>query len=561
MKSPPGRSKKSAMKLALAQLNFVVGDIEGNSRKISEAISASADAGVDLVAFSELSVTGYPPRDLLRKEQFVLDSVRATESLAGQCKSVAALVGYVRPNPSGSGLRLQNAAALLADGVVKHVHVKALLPSYDVFDETRYFEPGKTKDCVKIAGHKVGLAVCEDLWDTQALGGKLYDQDPIEALAGAGADIIVNMSASPFEMGKADKKAELFSRQAMKSQAAIAYINQVGGNDELVFDGASCFVSAEGKLLARAASFTEDLLILDTAATASRQEPLAEPMERVCAALKLGLRDYAAKCGFTSVVLGLSGGIDSAIVAAIAADAIGPENVHAIAMPSRYSSPESLKDAQELAGNLRIHCQVVPIESMHAAFESSLGRTFTGSSGEIAAENIQARIRGNIVMAVSNAGGHLALATGNKSELSTGYCTLYGDMCGGLAVIGDLLKTSVYDLAEQLNREAGWDRIPRAIIDKPPTAELKPGQLDQDRLPPYDILDSILSRYVEGNQTTRQIVAAGLDEQTVRRVVSMVDSAEYKRQQAAPVLKVTARAFGSGRRMPIAQGYLRSSGG
>jgi len=559
VKFPPGAGNKTAMRLALAQLNPIVGDIEGNCRKIADAIAQAAGAGAELIVFAELSVTGYPPRDLLRKEQFVADSVQAVEALAKECGSVAALVGYVRPNPGRSGRSLQNAAALLADGCIKKVHVKTLLPTYDVFDETHYFQPGGKSDCIEIAGRKIGLTICEDLWDAQALGQQLYDEDPIAALAEAGAQIIINMSASPFEMGKVARREELFVRQAGRSGAAIACVNQVGGNDELVFDGASCLISADGKLLARASSFSEDLLIVDTDGPPVRREAFGEPIERVSAALKLGLRDYVAKCGFRSVVLGLSGGIDSAVVAAIAADAIGPENVYAIAMPSRHSSPESVTDAERLANNLKIHYEVVPIEPMHAAFEKGLPDVLTGQAGEVAAENIQARIRGNIVMAFSNAGGHLPLATGNKSELSTGYCTLYGDMCGGLAVIGDLLKTTVYELAEQLNKEAGFERIPRAIIDKPPSAELKPGQLDQDKLPPYEILDPILSGYIEADETAQQIIARGLDAETVRRVVGMVDAAEYKRQQAAPVLKVTSRAFGTGRRMPIAQRYSPSS--
>ena len=548
------------MKIALAQINPVVGDIAGNSDKIAGYIAKAAAAGAELVVFGEMSVIGYPPRDLLRKERFVAESIAAVDKLAGKCKDIAALVGFVRPTPGGSGRPLQNVAALLAGGEVRHVHVKTLLPSYDVFDETRYFEPGGKPQCIELGGRKVGLTICEDLWDAAALGRKLYGTDPIARLADEGAEIIINMAARPYQMGKAEMREELFARQVARSGADIVYVNQVGGNDELVFDGGSCVVSADGKVLGRAASFAEDMPVVDTSAGPGRCEPLGEQMSRLSAAIKLGLHDYVGKCGFTSVVLGISGGIDSSVVAALAADALGPDNVYALAMPSRYSSSHSLADAKKLAENLGIHCQVVPIEPIHAAFEKAMTETLTGGSGGVAAENIQARIRGNLIMAVSNAFGHLPLATGNKSELSTGYCTLYGDMSGGLAPIGDVLKTVVFKLAEQLNAEAGGERIPAGVLTKPPSAELKPDQLDQDKLPPYKLLDEILRRYIEADKTVEQIVADGFDEPTVQRVVAMVDSAEYKRKQAPPVLKVSAKAFGTGRRMPIAHRY-RSGGG
>ena len=543
------------MKIALAQYNPIVGDISGNSRKMSDCISRSAAAGADLVVFGELSVIGYPPRDLLRKEQFVADNLAAVEALAGQCKGIAALVGFVRQTPGGKGRPLQNVAGLLKDGKVCHVHVKNLLPTYDVFDEQRYFEPGPQALCLELGGLKIGLSICEDLWDAVSLGRHLYGADPIAQLAGLGAEVIINMAASPYQMGKAALRESLFVRQARRSRAAIVYVNQVGGNDELIFDGASCVVSADGKVMGRAGSFVEDLLIVDTA-SGGRIEALGTELERLSAALKLGLRDYIHKVGFKSVVLGLSGGIDSSVVATLAADALGAGNVHAIAMPSRYSSDHSLADAKALADNLGIHYRVIPIEPVHRAFEQSLAGELQGAKGaELAAENIQARIRGNILMALSNAHGHMVLATGNKSEFSTGYCTLYGDMAGGLALIGDVLKTLVFALAHQLNAQAGAERIPLRVIDKPPSAELKPNQFDQDKLPPYDLLDQILERYVEGDRTARQIIAEGFDAKVVNYVVGLVDSSEYKRKQAAPVLKVTARAFGSGRRMPIVQRY------
>ncbi len=542
------------MKIALAQTNPIIGDIERNIAKACEFISRARSEGAELVVFGELSIVGYPPRDLLRKERFVSDSVSAVETLARQCKGIAALVGFVRPNPD-AGRRLQNAAALLADGEIRHIHVKTLLPTYDVFDETRYFEPGQQSGCIEIAGRRVGLSICEDLWDTDALGSQLYGVDPIARLTSGGAETIINLAASPFHVGKADLREKLFARQASRSNATIVYVNQVGGNDELVFDGGSCVISPDGKVIARATSFSEDLLVVDTEADDGRRETPLDPMASLSAGLKLGLRDYVRKCGFTSVVLGLSGGIDSAVVAALAADALGPENVYTLAMPSRYSSDHSLDDAADLARALGVNHQVIPIEPMHKAYEDSLHQTLAGGREEIAAENIQARIRGNIVMAVSNAFGHLPLATGNKSEMSVGYCTMYGDMAGGLAPIGDVLKTVVFKLAEQLNAEAGAERICRNILTKPPSAELKPGQFDQDKLPPYDLLDDILKQYVENDQTGEQIIAAGFDEDIVRRIIAMVDAAEYKRKQSAPALKVSPRAFGAGRRMPIAQQY------
>lgn len=545
------------MRIALAQINPIVGDIAGNTAAIARTIDAARQGGADLVVFGELSVIGYPPRDLLRKKRFIADNVAAVEELAGRCTGIAAMVGFVRENPAQSGRPLQNAAALLADGRVQSVHIKSLLPTYDVFDETRYFEPGPPAECISIAGRRVGLSVCEDLWDAEALGRELYGQDPIDRLKADGAEIIINMAASPFHMGKAQMREELFARQAARLSLPIVYVNQVGGNDELIFDGGSCTVDAAGRVLGRAKAFDEDLLLIDLAGESpGRCEPRPGDLDGLSAALKLGLRDYVGKCGFSSVVLGLSGGIDSAVVAVLAADALGGDNVLALAMPSRYSSDHSLTDAEALARNVGIDYREIPIEVIHKAYEQALGRSLEGGNAETAGENVQARIRGNLVMAFSNAMGHLPLATGNKSELSVGYCTLYGDMAGGLAPIGDVLKTVVFELARQLNAEAGADRIPANILTKPPSAELKPNQFDQDKLPPYDLLDAILKRYIEADSTADIIIGDGLDEQTVRQVVAMVDATEYKRKQAPPALKVTPRAFGAGRRMPIAQRYV-----
>ena len=538
------------MKIALAQINPTVGDIAGNAALIGDCIDRAAGDGAELVVFSELAITGYPPRDLLSRPSFVAASVRAVEELAGRCKAVAALVGYVRPAGDSPGLPLENAAALLTGGRVAAVHVKSLLPTYDVFDETRYFRRGGAPQPLEVNGRKIGVSICEDLWDRPALGRALYEADPVGALREAGAEIIVNMSASPFQLGKAALREELIRRQVGRCGVPIAYVNQVGGNDELIFDGDSMVVGADGTLLGRCKAFAEDLLVVDPAGPAGRCERVGEDAAQLAAALKLGLRDYVRKCGFRSAVLGLSGGLDSAVVATLAADALGPENVLALAMPSRYSSDHSLADARELAAGLGVRLVEVPIEPAHAALEASLAEHLPADRPGITDENLQARIRGNIVMAFSNATGHLPLATGNKSELATGYCTLYGDMNGGLSVIGDVPKTLVYRLAEYLN--ADGERIPANILTKPPSAELKPDQTDQDKLPPYDVLDGILQRYVEQEWTAEQIVADGFDEPLVRRVIDMVVSAEYKRRQAAPALKVTARAFGVGRRMPIA---------
>lgn len=548
------------MKVALAQLNPVVGDIAGNTAKMADAIDRAAARGADLVVFGELSTVGYPPRDLVRKHRFVAECVEAVERLAARCTDVAALVGFLRPTPGGAGRPLQNAAALLADARVRHVHVKSLLPTYDVFDETRYFQPGGDQRCIELGGRRLGLTVCEDLWDAEALGRELYGSDPIARLTADGAEIIINMAASPFQMGKARLREELFARQAKRASAPIVYVNQVGGNDELVFDGCSCVVSSDGRVVGRAAAFREDLLVVDLEADGGRCEPLGQELGRLSEALKLGLRDYVAKCGFDSVVLGLSGGIDSAVVATLAADALGAQKVHALGMPSRYSSDHSRSDAEVLARNLQIHFRTIEIDPIHKAYEDALSPLPPGGQMDQADENVQARIRGALVMAVSNAYGPLPLATGNKSELSTGYCTLYGDMCGGLAPIGDVLKTVVYRLARQLNAEAHAERIPRSILDKLPSAELKPNQLDQDKLPPYELLDPILARYIEEDKTGEEIVAEGFDADVVNAVLAMVDACEYKRRQAAPVLKVTARAFGTGRRMPIAQRFVSAGG-
>jgi len=544
------------MKIALAQINPTVGDIRGNAARMADVMSQARAAGAAAVVFPELSLCGYPPRDLLRRAGFVRECAAAVEQLARRCEGIAAVVGFVRPNPGPQGRPLQNCAAFLADAQVRHVHAKSLLPTYDVFDESRYFEPGGQASRLALDGLGLGLSICEDLWDRQALGRELYRDDPIAELTRLGVGAIVNLSASPYQMGKATVKESLFARQAARAGVPILHVNQVGGNDELIFDGGSCVVTADGEVIARARAFEEDLLIVDLdRPAANRVEPREDELPRLSRALKLGLRDYVRKCGFSRVVLGVSGGIDSAVVAAIAADALGPQNVLGLAMPSRYSSDHSVADAETLCRNLGIDYRLVPIEGPHRAFDELLAPVLAGPNAGIADENIQARIRGNIVMAASNAQGLLALATGNKSELAVGYCTLYGDMCGALAVIGDVYKTTVFRLARQLNAEAAGQRIPENTIAKPPSAELKPNQFDQDKLPPYDTLDAILERYVEQDESAGEIAAAGFDAATVARVLGLVNASEHKRKQAAPVLKVSPRAFGVGRRMPIAQRY------
>ncbi|HNX26430.1 MAG TPA: NAD+ synthase [Phycisphaerae bacterium] len=546
------------MKIALAQINPTVGDLEGNYSKMAAMIDRAANLGAELVVFGELSVMGYPPRDLLSRESFIRQSQETVERLAKHCMSTAAFVGYARPNPDKAGRPLQNVAAMLADGKIRHVHVKSLLPTYDVFDETRYFEPSQCPPPIEFKDKKLGVCICEDLWDEKSLGLKLYHADPMENLKNAGAEIIINLSASPFENGKASVREELFSRQAHRCGCPIVYVNQVGANDELIFDGTSCVVDKHGEVIARAKSFEEDLLIVDMEGPGGKIEPRTDGIPRLTQALQLGISDYINKCGFSSVVFGLSGGIDSAVIAGLCANALGGEHVHCLAMPSRYSSEHSVSDATLMAQWLGLDYNIIPIENIHTAFEQAIDPLIagTGSWGELAGENVQARIRGNLVMAWSNAKGYLPLATGNKSELAVGYCTLYGDMCGGLAPIGDVLKTDVYAIAAHLNELRNGECIPQNIITKAPSAELKPNQTDQDSLPPYDTLDKILRRYVELDMPVKEIIAEGFDDATVRKVVRMVDRTEYKRQQAARVLKVSHRAFGMGRRVPIAQRFV-----
>ena len=557
----------NGMRIALGQINPTVGDIAGNSRRILAFVERARSAGASLVVFPELSIIGYPPKDLLLKPQFIDDNLRAVREIASRAREIDVVVGYAERNAGPVGRPLHNAVALLRDGSIASRHFKTLLPTYDVFDESRYFEPGPADEranLASIAGHRVGFSICEDLWnDERMIARRLYHQNPITILRDAGAEILVNTSASPFVAGKHDFRVELFASQVRQAGRPLIYVNQVGGNDELVFDGNSVVFDETGTVIARAKGFEEDLLIVElggktTTAQAAASAGPSNVLADIYSALILGLRDYVHKCGFESVVLGLSGGIDSALTAAIAVAAFGPQRVNGIAMPSRFSSGHSVNDARTLASNLGIAFEVIPISSVHDAYEQLLGPAFAGRERDVTEENLQARVRGAILMAFSNKFNHLLLTTGNKSELAVGYCTLYGDMCGGLAVISDVPKTTVYALSEYINARAGRDLIPRNSIAKPPSAELRPGQLDQDSLPAYDVLDAILYRYVEEEKSAAQIISEGFDPPTVLKIITLIDRSEYKRRQSAPGIKVTSRAFGFGRRMPIAQNYRQS---
>ncbi|MCA9249676.1 MAG: NAD+ synthase [Phycisphaerales bacterium] len=549
------------MLIALAQINPTVGDIDGNCKKICASIESARAKGADLVLFPELCVPGYPPRDLLLRKEFVQRNVNCVETIAAACKDIIAVVGFASPNNDAAGKELYNAAAVCQDGRVLATYRKRLLPTYDVFDESRYFAPGdaSTPLTVTVSGKPVrlGVTICEDLWnDEPYINRKLYGADPIADLAQQGVDLIVNISASPFTMGKQRVREDLFARQVAEHGIPLALVNQVGGNDELIFDGASAFFDTKGKCLLRCESFVEDLKFVDTDDPPS-EAPIQLPtdIDAVHRALVLGTRDYVCKCGFSDVVIGLSGGIDSAVTAAIAVEAVGKDHVHGVAMPSRISSDHSVDDARQLSMNLGIDHRVISINDIHLASEKTLAGDFAGTTVGVAEENIQARARGGILMALSNKFGWLLLTTGNKSELAVGYCTLYGDMCGGLAVISDVPKMMVYALANFINESAGMAIIPQNTIDKVPSAELRENQTDQDSLPPYETLDAILQKYVEQDMDITEIVQAGFDRELVVDVARKVDRNEYKRKQAATGLKVTSRAFGTGRRMPIAAKY------
>ncbi|UNU23611.1 NAD+ synthase [Microcoleus vaginatus] len=574
------------MKIAIAQLNPTIGDIFGNSNLILEAAKKAEVEGANLLLTPELSLIGYPPRDLLINPSFIADAGAQLQQLAQALpRELAVIVGTALPNANAvklGGKSLFNSAVLLQNGAVKQVFHKRLLPTYDVFDEDRYFQPGENSNYFSIGELKIGVTICEDLWNNEEFWGKRsYAGDPVSDLAKLGVDLVLNLSASPYSAGKRKVRSAMLQHSVIRCGIPIIYANQLGGNDDIIFDGSSFAVNRKGDLIEVLASFETDFAVLeydaakqdlvgsggigqDARSTTDLSFHPAEGDAEIWAALVLGVRDYVRKCGFSKVVLGLSGGIDSALVAAIASCAIGPENVLGVLMPSPYSSDHSVNDALELARNLGVAIELLPIGDLMKTYDRTLADLFVNTTFGIAEENIQSRIRGNLLMAISNKFGHLLLSTGNKSEMSVGYCTLYGDMNGGLAVIADVPKTRVYSLCRWLN-SGGYvgatppdqplekEIIPVNIITKPPSAELKPGQIDQDSLPDYDVLDDILQRLIAYHESAQQIVAAGHDEAVVKRVVKLVRQAEFKRRQAAPGLKISDRAFGTGWRMPIAK--------
>ena len=542
------------MKIGFAQLNTTVGDLRGNQRRILDAYRDLAARGAGLVLTPELALTGYPPQDLVFKSRFVPLNLAALDELHREVGDVPLIVGFIDIN-SGPGQPFHNAAAVLQRGQPIRKVRKSLLPTYDVFDEDRYFEPAQSVAPVEIGGIPFGLTICEDIWTEPYLPRRLYGSSPVESLIAQGATAILNLSASPFSIGKAARRAEMLRAVAARHRVPVFYCNATGGNDQLIFDGNSLAIDASGALHTRLAAFAEDLALCELPPETKNQKPetFQSAPEELFHALSLGTRDYLHKCGFHSAVLGLSGGIDSAVTACIAAHALGADHVLGVTMPTQYSSPGSIGDSLLLAKNLGILCQEISIQRSFETFRAQFREIFAGLPEDATEENMQPRLRGMTLMALSNKFGHLLLTTGNKSELAVGYCTLYGDMCGGLAVISDVPKTLVYRLAEWINRDR--EIIPRATIEKPPSAELKPDQRDQDTLPPYEILDPILQCYVEEQLSTAEIIARGFDEETVRWVVRRVDLNEYKRAQAVPGLKVTSRAFGLGRRMPVAQRF------
>ncbi|WOO39962.1 NAD+ synthase [Rubellicoccus peritrichatus] len=545
------------MKIGLAQINTTVGDLHGNAQKIVEAYGKLRDDGADLIIFPELALVGYPPRDLLFKSRFISDVEVALKELAKEITAVPAIIGTVETNRGEDGRRAYNSAAWCEDGQVKAIARKCLLPTYDVFDEDRYFEPAPEPTVFDWEGKRIGITICEDMWNHPAVPTRRhYKADPVSFMAEAKVDLIVNLSASPWHFGKNLFRKGLLADAANRCKCPIVYCNLVGGNDELIFDGHSKIVGRDGELVAGLAAFREELTVVDLAMDKPFMDPTyhQEPIADIHDALVLGLRDYAHKSGFRKALIGLSGGIDSAVVAALATEAFGPENVIGISLPSAISSQHSRDDARILAENLGIRFETLSIASIVDSAVDSLGGIFSGLESDVTEENIQARARGLLLMAVSNKFGALLLTTGNKSEVAVGYCTLYGDMAGGLAVISDLPKMQVYELARFMNKDG--ERVPENTITKPPSAELRPDQVDQDSLPPYEILDEILRLYVEEGLSRSEIAERGFQGSVVDDIIRKVDLNEYKRKQAAPGLKITSLAFGVGRRIPIVQKYV-----
>lgn len=540
------------MKVALAQINTTVGDLAGNRARILAAYRRGVQAGVDVVVLPEMAIPGYPPRDLLLRRAFVEGNLGVLRELAAAVGETGLLVGFVGPNDRRPGREWTNAAALLHRGQIVAVRAKTLLPTYDVFDEDRYFEPAENNLPIEFKGRKIGVTICEDVWnDEDFWRDRRYRRNPAVELVHAGAEVLFNLSASPWHLGKNRTRHAMLASLAAKTGVPLAYCNLVGGNDELVFDGGSLAFDRQGALVARGAAFAEDFVVVDLASAQPTARENLPDEEKLYRALVLGVRDYLTKCGFKAALLGLSGGIDSALVACLAAEALGPANVYGVSLPSQFSSQGSLDDARQLASNLGIRYDVVPIQAAFQTLKQEMAPLFHGRPEDTTEENMQARLRGVMLMALSNKFGSLLLTTGNKSEMAVGYCTLYGDMCGGLAVISDLPKMMVYRLARWINRDRVI--IPESSLTKAPSAELRPNQTDQDSLPPYEVLDAILDAYVVDGKEPSQIVAAGFDEAVVRRVVRLIETTEYKRRQAAPGLKVTTKAFGVGRRIPIAR--------
>ena len=541
------------MKIALGQINPTVGDFSGNASKILDFSRRAQEAGAGLILFPELSVCGYPPRDLVERSSFVARNRESAEHIATQTPGIAVICGLVTPAHSDAGKSVMNSAALLMDGKIAFIQSKMLLPTYDVFDEMRNFAPAKSQELFSFCGNRMALTICEDAWnDKQFWQKRLYTVDPVEALIKNGGNFVLNISASPFWIGKRELRRDMLASIARQHNVPVVLVNQVGGNDSLVFDGSSLVLDREGKVVAQGRSFAEDLIYFDSQTlSGDMHEQIAGDEASAYSALVLGTRDYMRKCGFQKAIIGLSGGIDSALTAVIAADAIGPESVIGVGMPGPYSSQGSIDDARTLAKNLGIRFELLSINPAYEAYRQTLQKVFAGQKEDVTEENIQSRSRGTLLMALSNKFGAIVLSTGNKSELGVGYCTLYGDMVGGLAVISDVPKTLVYRLSEYVNSQRAV--IPHNTIEKPPSAELRPDQKDSDSLPPYDVLDAVLEDYVEDLHSADQIAAdRGFDIDLVRRVLRMVDRAEYKRQQAAPGLKISPKAFGYGRRFPIA---------
>jgi NAD+ synthetase len=550
------------MKIAIAQINPIIGDFEYNFARIKNFSEKAVALSCDLVVFPELVVSGYPPRDLLERNDFIEANLACLNRLVDSIRDIGVVCGFVEKNPSGKGNSLYNAAVLFEDGNIVHRAFKRLLPTYDVFDERRYFEPGTECAPFSYKGHSLGLAICEDVWNDKDIFQKsIYTIDPVSLMVEKGADLIINISASPFYMGKEVFRQEMLRSIARKYSVPLVFANQVGGNDGLLFDGISTAFDRQGNIAVRAREFEEDLVVFDSESPVSTEDNpqavLGTGVTMVFKALVAGTRDYAIKCGFSKAILGLSGGIDSALTAAIASLALGRENVLAVFMPSRYTSKDNYQDTKKLADNLGIDLIQIPIDGMFKEFLRFLSPSFKTEEPGVTEQNIQARIRATILMGFSNRDGLLLLSTGNKSEASVGYCTLYGDMSGGLAVISDVPKTMVYELSGLVNAEKEW--IPKRIIEKAPSAELKPNQKDQDDLPPYEILDAVLKGYIEDLKSPDELVQMGFDKKLVENVISKVVRSEYKRQQAAPGLKVTSKAFGYGRRYPIAQRYMAES--